>query len=623
MKDTKKRFLLIMQILAALQIIFSFIPLFNPFGVGGAAGRPLIGILGKIGEVSAYFAGQSVNAIPLNNTFFVFALIILVSLLFILMTTILTLTQTDFKKTAIKINIFFSVVLTAMFFALFVIITDQNTQILSANTGEIHRKFQILTHTPIGVYTYFVLSLAQTIFAYLAYGFDWDAIRYSVRSRFTNQFKGGIHPPYNKITSGETVKTMPADQQMVYPVSQHIGAPCHPLVKVGDDVRIGQKIADCEQFVCAPVHATVSGKVTAVELRAHPTMGQTMSIVVENDFEDRMDPSIENISRDYTTMDAAEIIGYVREAGIVGMGGAAFPTHVKMKSALGKVDTVIINAAECEPYLSSDHRVLLENTAEFSEGVKIIRHAMGVRRVYIGIEANKPDAISRLYRAFRKTGIKIVVLNTKYPQGSEKQLIKAVTGREVPSGKLPADVKCCVFNVDTAVAIYRAVAKGYPLMRRIVTVAGNAISAPGNANVRLGTSVRSVLSFFGLRENDLKKLIMGGPMMGNALYDLDVPVVKGTSGLLGFTAEQVVEDQHRNACIRCGRCITVCPMRLTPVYLNLHAMRGEYDACEKLSVLDCMECGCCSYTCPAKLPLLQRIRVAKQKVREQQQAAKE
>ncbi len=573
-------------------------------------------MLWNTGEVGSYFAEQSVNALSITGNLFGYTLLIVVALLFILMTTILTLKPSESTRPGIKIGLFFGLVMTVVYFVLFLTFTDLNTQILSAHTGEINRKIQIFTTIPVGIYVYFILSAVYMVAAYISYNFDLDAIWYNIRSAFANRFKGGIHPPYNKVTANLPIEAINPDRFMIYPLAQHIGAPCMPLVKVGDDVRIGQKIADSDSFVSAPIHATVSGKVHKIEICQHPTQGEMPSIVIENDFQDRMDASLEDIQRDYTLMMPEEIISYIREAGIVGMGGAAFPTHVKMQGALNKVDTVIINAAECEPYLSSDHRVLLENTAEFVEGVKIIRQALGVRRVYVGIESNKPDAISKLSRALRKTRIRVVVLATKYPQGGEKQLIKAITNREVPSGKLPADVGCCVFNVDTAIAIYRAVVKGYPLMRRIVTVAGQAVGRIGNANVRIGTPIRFVLSKFGLDEDRLNKLIMGGPMMGSAICHLDSPIIKGTSGLLCFSEKQLVEEHDENSCIRCGRCITVCPMRLAPNYLRLYAKTNEIGRCKELGAMDCIECGCCSYTCPAKLPLLQHIRVAKQQIRE-------
>ncbi len=617
MKDNKAKSLLVLQITVLVQIVFAFIPFFNPFGYGEASKIPLIAMLKHTGEVGSYFAEQNVNAMTLNNNLFAFTLVIMVSLLFMVMTTILTVKQTENSRPAIKIGMFFGLVVSIVYFAMFLRFSDLNTQILSAHTGEIGRKIQIFSEIPLGVYLYFLLSCCYTVCAYIAYDFDLNAIWYTLSSYFSNRFKGGIHPPYNKVTKDKAVETIEPDKLMIYPISQHIGAPCKPLVSVGDYVRIGQKIADTDAFVSAPVHATVSGKVVKIEMYEHPTMNESMSIIVENDFLDQMDGSLIDVQRDYTSMLPDEIISYIREAGIVGMGGAAFPTHVKMKSAINKVDTVIINAAECEPYLSSDHRVMLENTAEFVEGVKIIRQALGVRRVYVGVESNKPDAIYKLHRAFKKTRIRVVVLATKYPQGGEKQLIKAITGREIPSGKLPADIGCCVFNVDTAIAIYRAVVKGYPLMRRIVTIAGEAVEKIGNANVRLGTPINFVLEKYGLNEQLLKKLVMGGPMMGTAICHLNAPIIKGTSGLLCLTEEQVVTENENYSCIRCGRCITVCPMRLTPNYISLYARSGETERCNQLGVMDCIECGCCSYTCPAKLPLLQNIRVAKQKIREQ------
>lgn len=607
----------IMQIASAVLILFSVIPIFNPFRFETVGNTPLIFMIWNTGKVGSYFAEQSVNAVSLNTTLFAFALIFVIALLFILMTTILSFSQSDIKKRAINIGMFFGLVFTVFMFALFLIYTDLNTQILSSNLGHIHRKMQIITETPVGVYCYFVIAAVYTVAAFLAIDFDINVIRYAIQSRLSNQFKGGIHPPYNKNTRNKLIETIESDKYMVYPLSQHIGAPCKPLVAVGDDVLIGQKIADSDAFVSSPIHATVSGKVVKIEQFEHPIQNECMAIVVENDGADRVHPSLNNVDRDYLKMSPEEIIGYVREGGVVGMGGAAFPTHVKMQSALGKIDSVIINAAECEPYLSSDHRLLLEKTAEFVEGVRIIRYALGVRRVYIGIESNKPDAISKLYKAFRKTGVRIVVLTAKYPQGGEKQLIKAVTGRTVPSGGLPIDAGCCVFNVDTAIAIYRAVVKGYPLMRRIVTLSGNALQRNGNANVRLGTPIGFVLSKFGLREDKLRKLVMGGPMMGNAICHLNAPVIKSTSGLLCFTEQELVEERDDHTCIRCGRCITVCPMRLTPIYLNLYSSNHEFDRCNQLGAMDCIECGCCSYTCPAKLPLLQHIRIAKQKIKEQ------
>ncbi len=617
MNRIKKTSLHIMQITAFLMIIMAFIPFLNPFRFGEASGKPFVAMLWNAGEIGSYFAEQNVNALSLNSTMFGYVLGLILALVFVLMTTLLTLRLTESSRPAIKTGMFFGIAMSVVFFLLFLEFTDLNTQILSAHSGDIGRKIQIFTKIPLGVYLFFILSVVYSVTAYIAYNFDFDAIWYNFRSTFANRFKGGIHPPYHKEAGKKAVMMVQTAQYMIYPLAQHIGAMCQPLVEIGDNVMIGQKIADSDSFISAPIHATVSGKVAAIELRPHPTLNEVMSIVIENDFEDRLNPMLADINRDYTQLETDEMIGYIREAGIVGMGGAAFPTHVKLKGAVGKVDTVIINAAECEPYLSGDHRLMLENTAEFVEGVKIIRDIIGARRVYVGVESNKPDAISVLYRAFRKTRIRVAVLPTKYPQGGEKQLIKSITGREVPSGKLPADIGCSVFNVDTAIAVYRAVVKGYPLMRRIMTVAGEALKQSGNVNVRIGTPIDHLLRHFGLKEHELKKVIMGGPMMGNAICNLSAPVVKGTAGLLCFTEKQLVEDRDDHSCIRCGRCITVCPMRLAPNYLRLYAVTGEMKKCAELGAMDCIECGCCSYTCPAKLPILQHIRIAKQWIKEQ------
>ena len=606
----------VLQASASLMIIFAFIPFLNPFRFGEAGNVPLVAMLWNTGEVGSYFAGQNINAMSLNSTLFGYVLALIVSLLFVLMTTILTIKLNDSSRLAIKIGFFFGIVLSVAYFSLFLDFSDLNTQILSAHSGEIGRKIQIFTRIPIGIYLYIILSFVYTISAYLSYNFDLGAIWFTIQSNFSNQFKGGIQPPYNKVTRKMPVEMVQPAKRMIYPLTQHIGSSCQPLVKVGDDVCIGQKIADDQNMICAPIHSTVSGKVVEIAFHSHTTEKVAQAIVIKNDFKDRMHESLINVHWDYQQMSPEEIISCIREAGVVGMGGSAFPTHAKIQNAMKKIDTIVINAAESEPYLSGDHRLLLENTAEFVEGIKILRHVLGVRRVYIGIESNKADAISLLYKVLRKTHIRVVVLATKYPQGGERQLIKAVTGREVLSGKLPIDVGCCVFNVDTAIAVYRGVVKGYPLMRRIVTVAGDAMERCGNANVRIGTPILHVLEHFGFDETKLSKLIVGGPMMGNAIDRLDAPVIKNTVGLLGFTEEQQVEDCDENACIRCGRCITVCPMRLAPNYIRLYSRAEQIEKCKEIGALDCIECGCCSYTCPAKLPLLHHIRVAKQKIKE-------
>jgi len=397
----------------------------------------------------------------------------------------------------------------------------------------------------------------------------------------------------------------------VFPLSQHIGAPCQSLVKVGDSVTVGQKIADSDSFVSAPVHSSVSGKVVSIGEYAHPTLNMTQAIVIENDFLDTPCDSLGVSCGDFNSLSTEQLVSIIREAGVTGMGGASFPTHAKIQSALkDDIDTLIINAAECEPYLSNDNRSILENTDVLIGGIQILKKIFGLNTAYIGIESNKPRAIKKLNRATYKKGIKVEVLKAKYPQGGEKQLIKAVCNRVVPAGKLPSTVGCCVLNVDTVSAVYRAVCQGTPVISRIVTVAGNGVEKAGNYNVRLGTPFCHILEQCVLSDKT-QKVVVGGPMMGTAQYTLDAPVIKSTSGILCFT--ELEEDCDVN-CIRCGSCISACPMRLAPNYIALYTKLKEFDKCESLNATDCIECGCCAFTCPAKIPLTQYMRLAKQKV---------
>ena len=429
-------------------------------------------------------------------------------------------------------------------------------------------------------------------------------------------FSGGIHPNDKKSsTSGKQIEALKAPHEVILPVSMHIGAPCTPLVKVGDTVDLGQKIADSEAPVSAPVHATISGKVTAVEPRLHPNGTNVLSIVIENDFEDRVAPTV--VPKDYTGMSQEEMIALVREAGIVGHGGAAFPTHIKIKSGIGKVDTIIINGAECEPYITSDHRILLERPEEVIGGVKILQKMFGLNNVKIAIERNKENTFAKIGELIAgMEGVSLCPLKTKYPQGADKQLIYALTKREVPSGKLPADAKCAVFNVDTTAAIYRAFHDGMPVIRRIVTVSGSAIANPKNLEVRIGTPVKDLIEAAGGFKEEPNKLLMGGPMMGVAQFSLEIPVFKGTNAFLAF-CENEYKTSKIPACIRCGKCVSVCPMRLMPVYMYAYGTHERYDECDKLGVLDCIECGACTYECPARLPLVQSFRTTKQHVLEE------
>ena len=426
-------------------------------------------------------------------------------------------------------------------------------------------------------------------------------------------FKGGIHPDTHKAeTCKKAIELLKAPAQVILPMSMHIGAPCQPTVKVGDHVFLGQMIADSPAAVSAPIHATVSGTVSAVEPRLHPNGFKVLSVVIDNDYKDEPDPSIKPL--DIDGMSAEDITKAIRSAGIVGHGGAAFPTHIKISSGLGKVDTVIINGAECEPYITSDHRILLEYPWEVVGGAKILRKLFNLPEVKLAIETNKEDAFPVLKEYLPQDGsVKIYPLVPKYPQGAEKQIINALTGREVPSGKLPADAGAAVFNTDTCAAIYRLFATGMPVIRRIVTVSGSAISNPKNLECRIGTPIGELIEACGGFLESPNKLLMGGPMMGNPLFSLEVPVIKGTNAILAFCKDEcvTVKDGH---CIRCGKCLDACPMRLEPTYIYACSEKGSVADLEYYDTLDCIECGACTYVCPAKLPLVQGIRAAKQRV---------
>lgn len=426
-------------------------------------------------------------------------------------------------------------------------------------------------------------------------------------------FKGGVHPDDSKsYTKGRPIEQLPPPDKVILPMSMHIGAPCSPLVKVGDRVLLGQMIASSEAPMSAPIHASVSGTVSAIEPMEHPNGSKVMSVVIENDRLDEPDPSMMPIS--YNSMTSDEMIEKIKNAGIVGHGGAAFPTHIKLSSAIGKVDTVIINGAECEPYLTSDHRILIEYPWEVISGIQIILKILGIQNALLGVEVNKSNTFEKIQSLLpADSSIKLVPLMTKYPQGAEKQLIKSLTGREVPSGKLPADAGCAVFNIDTAGAIFRLFNSGMPMIRRIVTVSGPDIVSPKNVETRIGTPIKDLIEFCGGFSEPPTKLLMGGPMMGTSLFSDEVPVIKGTNGILAFAESQPLHIPDPK-CIRCGRCVTDCPMGLVPTYIYRAFMAGNMDECKSFSPLDCIECGVCSYTCPAKIPLTQGIRTAKQQI---------
>ena len=434
-------------------------------------------------------------------------------------------------------------------------------------------------------------------------------------------FFGGVHPKENKIARDMAIQEFPEPDILVIPMSQHIGAPCKPLVKKGDPVTVGQKIGD-NTGLCVPVHASVSGKVKAVEMRAHTSGTTVMSVVIENDHLGTLCEDCKPRTREEVdALTPEELMNIIREGGIVGMGGATFPTHVKLSSGLGKVDTIIVNAGECEPFITSDDRICREMPAELISGLKIIMKILGLNTAHIAIEDNKPEAAKALQtQLFEDDGITVDVLPAKYPQGAEKQMIFAVTGREVPSGGLPAAVGCAVFNAATCKAIHDVVYTGMPLIRRVVTVSGDIVMEPKNLMVPVGTSFNDLMEAVGHSENPYK-VLSGGPMMGAALYDLSAPTIKGVNAvtILGKRNKYAVEDPQ---CLRCGKCIDVCPMKLMPVLMYKALQSNDPEVMKSVHMMDCIECGCCAYTCPASVPLVLAFRSGKQILRNAMAAKK-
>lgn len=424
-------------------------------------------------------------------------------------------------------------------------------------------------------------------------------------------FFGGIHPKYNKEMSKTTpvVKTI-EPKTVVIPMIQHIGAPCTPLVKAGDRVLRGQKIGDGEGL-CVPVHASVSGVVKAIEPRPHVRGTDILSVIIENDFKNE---SVTMPIPDTTD----EILHAIREAGIVGMGGAAFPGNVKALGAMGNVDTLIANGCECEPYITADDTLLRTKPEDVIAGMRILGEILNPKRLVLAVEDNKTEAISELKKHLEQDPwIELVILPTRYPQGSEKQLIQAVTGRQVPPGQLPVKVGCAVFNVSTFAAICRAVTEGRALTERIVTVSGEAIAQPQNFLVPIGTSFHDLIEVAGGLHDKTERVISGGPMMGTAQSDLSVPVVKATNSVLCLLKD-VNGAAENPVCLRCGKCVSVCPMRLQPLYMYRFTNAGRVDELNRMNLMDCMECGSCAFTCPGKLPLVETFRKGKQMVREAQ-----
>ena len=424
-------------------------------------------------------------------------------------------------------------------------------------------------------------------------------------------FKGGAHPYDGKKMSRDCpIEILNPGDTLVYPLSQHIGAMAKPLVKAGDRVLVGQKIAEKGGFISANIHSSVSGTVKAIEKRLVATGGMVDSIIVENDGMYEEAAPIFSGNPDELSKD--EIIKIIEEAGIVGMGGAGFPTNVKFSPKNADIiDSIIVNGAECEPYLTSDYRRMVEQTDKLVKGLKIVLKIFPDAKGYFGIEDNKPEAIEALLKATENEDrIEVVPLKTKYPQGGERSMIYAVTGRKINSKMLPADVGCIVHNVDTIYAIYNAVYNGKPLIERIVTITGDAVSTPKNFQVRIGTSFRELIDAAGGFTTEPEKIISGGPMMGFSFFNIDVPVVKGSSSLLAFIKDDVSHEEP-SACIRCGRCAAACPEHLLPMKLAALAGQNEPEEFKKLGGMECVECGCCSYVCPAKRQVTQSVRSMK------------
>lgn len=433
----------------------------------------------------------------------------------------------------------------------------------------------------------------------------------SVRESRLAGYYGGVHPSERKeFTEHLPLVRFPEPEEVVIPLSMHAGAPANPVVQVGDTVKVGQKIGEAAAFISSPIHSSVSGTVVAIEPHGHATRGECLSVVIHSDGKNTLDESVKpHKSLDELTPD--EIVEIVREAGIVGMGGAGFPTSVKLKPPK-PIDTILLNGCECEPYLTADHRVLLEFADDVIYGLKAIIKTVNAEKGLIVIEDNKPDAIELMQaKTADCDNIEVVVAKTKYPQGAEKMLIKRVMGRQVPRGGLPADVGCVVSNISTTKAISDAIQKGMPLIERVVTVTGERIKNPGNYIVKIGTNTKDLIDYCGGLVGDDITIKAGGPMMGFVLNDTNVPIMKGSNGIIAVETDHSVEQP----CIKCGRCVDVCPMELTPLYFAKYADEENWQGMKDRNVMDCVECRSCEYICSSKIPLVAKIKAGKNAVR--------